>query len=88
MMSLWLSCQFQFTLFFYVWISNRAVLKENVIQRKGKRGQRLFSFVRLKFALPNDDDMPSHLCQQLLFLLITLLITFDLIRPIVNVCLR
>ena len=57
------------------------ILQPDMVQRKGDGFQRLFPLLRLQFALPYRDAMPTHLCQLALLLLIALLIPAYLCHP-------
>ena len=52
-----------------------------MVQRKGDGFQRLFPLLRLQFALPYRDAMPTHLRQLALFLLVPFLISANLRHP-------
>ena len=51
------------------------------IEQLRQRAQCLFLLLRFKFALPNDNTMPSHFSKLLLFLNITLPVSLYLFFP-------
>lgn len=57
------------------------IFQEDMVQRKGKRLQRLLPDSRFQFTFPDDDGMPSHFCQPMQHLMVPLPVSPDLILP-------
>ena len=57
------------------------IFQEDMVQRKGKRLQRLLPDSRFQFAFPYHDSMPSHFSQPVQHLMVPLLIPPDFILP-------
>ena len=57
------------------------IFQEDMVQRKGKRLQRLLPDSRFQLAFPDDDGMPSHFCQPMQHLMVPLPVPPDLILP-------
>lgn len=81
LVSQWLSSGFKFLFLFDMRIRGGVVLEVDVVEGIGKGGECLFPFVWFQLALPDDDDMPSHIGETLLFLLVTLTVAVDFLLP-------
>ena len=57
------------------------IFQEDMVQRKGKRLQRLLPDSRFQFAFPYYNSMPSHFCQPMQHLMVPLSVSPDLILP-------
>ena len=71
-------CRFFFRQFIF---SDMMIFQEDMVQRKGKRLQRLLPDSRFQLAFPDDDGMPSHFCQPMQHLMVPLPVPPDLILP-------
>ena len=79
-----LCCHWQLSLFLYLWIGSTLrsmVLQPDAVQCKSDRLQCLFPPARLQFALPHRDAVPAHFGQFPLFLLVSLLVSVNLVHP-------
>ena len=78
----WIRLRHHCRFFFRQFISSdMMIFQEDMVQRKGKRLQRLLPDSWFQFTFPDDDGMPSHFCQPMQYLMVPLPVSPDLILP-------
>ena len=78
----WIRLRHHCRFFFRQFISSdMMIFQEDMVQRKGKRLQRLLPDSRFQLAFPDDDGMPSHFCQPMQHLMVPLPVPPDFILP-------
>ena len=78
----WIRLRHHCRFFFRQFISSdMMIFQEDMVQRKGKRLQRLLPDSRFQFTFPDDDGMPSHFCQPMQHLMVPFPVPPDFILP-------
>ena len=78
----WFRLRHHCRLFFRQFIPpDMMIFQEDMVQRKGKRLQRLLPDSRFQFAFPYHDSMPSHFCQPMQHLMVPFPVPPDFILP-------
>ena len=78
----WIRLRHHCRFFFRQFISSdMMIFQEDMVQGKGQGFQGLLPDSRFQFTFPDDDGMPSHLCQPMQHLMVPLPVSPDFLHP-------
>ena len=78
----WIRLRRHYRFFFRQFISpDMMIFQEDMVQGKGQRLQGFLPDSRFQFTFPDDDGMPSHLCQPMQHLMVPFPVSPDFIHP-------